>query len=105
MAEEGRCSGKLEISYMPKGIDGQSCAEAIRASLKPGEVVAFAELFRRVSKQGDWKESTIYQHLMSCVVNLPPARHHWKSTIPFLLIHPDGRYELYDAAKHPRTIE
>ncbi len=32
---------------------------------------------------------------MSLVVNLPPARHHWPKSKPFLFLHGDGRYELY----------
>ncbi len=88
---------------MLKGYHGESCAEAIRASLEPGEVVTFTTLFGRVRERGAWNEDTICQHLMACVVNLPPARHHWKSTVPFLLLHEDGTYELYRVALHPRV--
>lgn len=59
---------------MPKGFDGQSCADAIRESLRPGEIVTYSTLYARVEPRGDWSDETIDQHLMSCVVNLPPAR-------------------------------
>ena len=89
---------------MPKGHRGQTCAEAIRANIGPSEVVSASELSRRVKKLRSWKDETICQHLMSLVVNLPPARDHWKSTRPFLLLRPDGKYELYDDRKHPKTV-
>ena len=80
---------------MPKGDKGETCAEAIRAVIEPGEVVAFPELFGRIKNRGEWKNSTIWQHLMSLVVNLPPARHHWPNSKPFLFLHADGGYEFY----------
>jgi hypothetical protein len=86
------------------GHKGESCAEAIGASLQPGEVVAFEELVARIQRKGSWGEHTIWRHLMSCVVNLPPARHEWRNVQPFLFLHGDGRYELYDPAKHPAVI-
>jgi hypothetical protein len=90
---------------MGKGIQGESCSEAIRSSLEPGELATFSELYRRVKQKGDWKDDTIWQHLIGLIVNLPPARHHWKSTKPFLFISGDGRYELYNPQKHPKVIE
>ena len=87
------------------GYKGESCAEAIHSVLKPREVVSFSDLYQRVHNSGAWKNETIWQHLMSCVVNLPPARHHWRSRIPFLFLHPDGRYELFDETKHPSPIQ
>ena len=90
---------------MTKGNQGESCAEAVRSSLKPGEVAAFSELYKRVKQKGDWKDETIWQHLIGLIVNLPPARHHWKTAVPFLFLHGDGRYEIYDPQKHPKTIE
>ncbi len=90
---------------MPIGYRGESCSEAICAAIKPGEVVGFAELYRRVKAKGAWSEHTIWRHLMSCVVNLPPARHEWPSTHPFLLLHEDGTYELYNPRMHPRVRE
>ncbi len=90
---------------MTKGNQGESCAEAVRSSLKPGEVATFSELYRRVKQRGDWKDETTWQHLISLIVNLPPARHHWKTAVPFRFLHGDGRYELYDPQKHPKTIE
>jgi len=90
---------------MGKGKFGESCKEAIRNSLKLGEVVTFSELFRRVRNKGNWKDDTIYQHLMALVVNLPPARRHWPHVGPFLLLHEDGTYELYDPNKHKKVKE
>jgi hypothetical protein len=89
---------------MPKGHRGQTCAEAMRASIGTSEVVSASELSRRVKKLGSWKDETISQHLMSLVVNLPPARDHWKSTLPFFLLRPDGQYALYDHRTHPKTV-
>lgn len=83
---------------------GQTCAEAIRDSLRPGELTTFGQLVQRVKQRGRWKDDTIWQHLMACVVNLPPARMHWKSAEPFLAVHLDGRYELYDPGRHPEII-
>ena len=75
---------------MAKGHYGESCAEAIRSSIKAGETLSYSEFFDRVMKRGDWKDSTIWQHLMAVVVNLLPARYHWKSVQPFLFLHGDG---------------
>jgi len=90
---------------MAKGYQGESCAEAIRASIRPGEIVSFSELSQRVEKKGAWKDSTIWQHLMALVVNLPPARYHWENVTPFLFLHGDGRYELYSEDKHPDIVK
>ena len=86
---------------MAIGVHGEPCSEAIRTSIAPAEIVTFTDLFDRVRKRGRWKENTIWRHLMSCVVNLPPARHEWPGTKPFLFLHPDGRYELFNPQKHP----
>lgn len=88
---------------MAKGHQGESCRDAIKAVMLPGEVVVFNELFRRVKQRGSWSDGTIWQHLMSLVVNLPPARHHWKNADPFLYLHGDGCYELYDERVHPQV--
>jgi hypothetical protein len=90
---------------MTKGNQGESCADAVRSSLKSGEVATFLELYKRIKKKGNWKDDTIWQHLICLIVNLPPARRHWKTVKPFLFLHGDGRYELYDPQKHPITIE
>lgn len=90
---------------MAKGHQGESCAEAIRSSFKPGEVITFTELYERVKQKGTWKDDSVWQDMIALIVNLPPARHHWKTTKPFLFIHGDGRYELYDPAKHPKVVE
>ncbi len=79
---------------MSKGAKGETCAQAIRAEIEPGETVTFPKLFGRIKRRGKWKNSTIWQHLMFLVVNLPPARHHWPNSKPFLFLHADGRYEL-----------
>jgi hypothetical protein len=86
-----------------KGYRNETCAQAIKAAIKPREVLTFSELFGRVKRRGAWRDSTIWQHLMSLVVNLPPARCQWKSAKPFLFVRGDGRYELYDEALHPRV--
>ena len=88
-----------------KGYKGETCAEALRASICRGEVVRFRELYSRVRARGAWRDESIWQHLMSCVVNLPPARRHWKHREPFLFIRPDGQYELYELGRHPDVIK
>lgn len=79
---------------MSKRVKGETCATAIRAVFEPSETVTFTDLVRRVKGKGRWTNSTIWEHLMSLVVNLPPARLHWPKVKPFLFLHPDGRYEL-----------
>ena len=71
---------------MAKGHGGKSCREVIAGSLSTGEVEGFQELYRRVFAHGSWRDSTILQHLMSCVVNLLPARQHWRNVEPFLFL-------------------
>jgi hypothetical protein len=88
-----------------KGYAGETCAEAIRASIRRGEVVRFTELDSRVRAKGAWRDETRWQHLMSCVVNLPPARRRWEHREPFLFIRPDGQYELYEPGHHPKVVE
>lgn len=90
---------------MSKGLSGETCAQAIRDSIMHGEVVTFQELYARVSAKGDWKEATILQHLMGTIVNLPPARIHWKNLEPILFTRADGRYEMYSPRRHPKVIE
>ena len=90
---------------MTKGHHGESCSEAIRSLLRPGLRMTYGDLYRSIKQKGDWKDGTIYQHLMGLVVNLPPARRHWKSAVPFLFLHGDGTYELFDARVHPATKE
>lgn len=90
---------------MVRGHSGETCAEAIRASIAPGEMLTFTDIENRVRQKGDWKDETIWQHLMSVVVNLPPARRRWPSVMPFLIVQQDGRYELYDKKRHPEPIE
>lgn len=92
-------------TFSGKGHRRETCAEAIRDSLKPRELATFGELDQRVRQRGAWKDETIWQNLMACVVNLPPARRHWKSVEPFPVVHMDGRYELYDPNRHPKVID
>jgi hypothetical protein len=84
-----------------KGDGGQTCATAVRAAFRPGEVLTFSELVERVKRQGGWQDATIWQHLMSLVVNLPPARFQWPNASPFLFLREDGRYEVHDPGRHP----
>ena len=90
---------------MALGYAGETCAEAVRLSIDPGEVLRYSVLRERVAAKGAWRVATIRRHLMSCIVNLPPARFEWESREPFLFIRPDGRYELHDPAKHPAVID
>lgn len=90
---------------MSLGYHGETCAEAIRVSISAGEVVRYSDFFRRVQEKGKWKDATIRRHLMSCIVNLPPAQDEWKSRKPFLFLRGDGGYELYASSKHPKVIE
>jgi hypothetical protein len=86
---------------MTKGHSGETCADAIQMVIEYGEVLRFSELFSRIKGKGEWTDETICQHLMSCVVNLPPARMHWPKVNPFLFLHEeDGRYERYDYSNH-----
>ena len=73
--------------------------EAIR-ELGNGPVEA-KKLFDKVKSKGPWTDDTVWQHLMSCVVNLPPAYRHWSdSRRKFLILREDGKYELYNREKH-----
>jgi hypothetical protein len=90
---------------MPIGYHGESCGEAIRQLIGSAETMRASRIIEQVRAKGPWKDETIWQHLMALVVNLPPARYHWKTTKPFLFLRPDGQYELYDEAKHPTVIE
>jgi len=89
---------------MVKGLQGESCAEAVRASIKPGEKLSYGELYARTRGKGTWSESTLQRNLMALVVNLPPARLHWKYIHPFLMLNQDGTYEPYDPARHPKVM-
>ena len=82
-----------------------TCAEAIRRSINPGEIVSFEEFVRRINALGTWTNETIWQSLMRYPVNIVPARYHWNATDQFLFLRGDGRYELYDPKKHPKIIE
>jgi len=90
---------------MPRVRSRETCAEAIRSLIMQGEVMPFSELFAHQKRKNIWKDETIWQHLMALVVNLPPARYHWKNAKPFLFLRADGKYELYDPDVHPEVIE
>lgn len=90
---------------MTKGNQGQSCADAIKDCFAgSAKTLSYSFIFVKVKNQGTWKDTTIWRHLMSTVVNLIPARHEWNND-KFLFLRPDGQYELYDEAKHPKPIE
>jgi hypothetical protein len=88
-----------------KGYKGQSCADGIRSCFAGRETLSASDLFQTVRAQGDWADETIWQHLMSLVVNLPPARKHWPGSQPFLFLRPDGQYEIYEEGRHPQVKE
>ena len=90
---------------MAKGHRGQSCAEAIKDCFSVETTLSASALFQRVRAQGDWADETIWQNLMRLVVNLPPARHHWPASRPFLFLRPDGQYEIHEEGKHPQVVE
>ena len=92
----------MAISKTAKGHKGESCIEAIRSSIGPGEIMTARALFGRVRELGKWSADTIWQHLIAHIVNLPPARHHYQGFEPFLFLHEDGRYELYNPEIHPK---
>ncbi len=73
---------------MTSGYNGESCGEAIRASLHHGEKIPFGELFKRTKKRGTWTDRTVRLHLMQLVVNLAPARFEWPAADPFLMLNP-----------------
>jgi hypothetical protein len=91
---------------MTKGYDGQSCSQAIEEFVRnAARPVSFSEIHAGVREKGDWKDITIWRILMSVIVNLVPARREWTHSHPFLLLRPDGRYEMHDAEKHPEVIK
>ena len=90
---------------MAKGHHGETCSDAIRDLFKNDAVVKFSQLMARTSVKGPCKNTTISQHLMSLVVNLPPTRLHWEGTRPYLFLRPDGQFEIFHESKHPRTMD
>ncbi len=91
---------------MTKGYRGESCSNAIEDFVRQaGHPVSYSEIHAGVRVKGDWKEITIWRLLMSNIINLVPARYEWPSSRPFLLLRPDGRYELYKKEIHPTVIE
>ena len=74
---------------MSKGYKGETCTQAIKAVIEPGDLLTAAELFNRVRSLGTWTEDTIWQHLIAHVVNHPAARHHYAGFEPFLYLHTD----------------
>jgi hypothetical protein len=87
-----------------KGVNGQTCEQLIhKAITQVGSPCDSDNLFEEVKRKWTGKDDAIWQHLMSCVVNLPPAYFHWpkkKEEDRFLLLREDGRYELYNPSKH-----
>lgn len=91
---------------MTKGYRGQSCSEAIEAFVRnANRPVSYTEIHEGVRSAGGWKDITIWRILMSNIVNLVPARHEWPNSHPFLLLQPDGKYELYIKSEHPAIVE
>ena len=91
---------------MAKGHAGQSCSEAIEDFVRQSDhAVTYSEIHAGIRGKGDWKDITIWRILMSNIVNLVPARYEWPSSHPFLILRPDGRYELFDRSKHPTVVE
>ncbi len=88
---------------MGLGHNGETCKVAVRNTLKPGEKLTFRKLFKRVREKGAWTDDTIHRHLMGLIVNLLPAREHWSQfENPFLLLHEDGTYELFNPKIHKK---
>ena len=58
---------------MAKGHNGETLKEAI-VDVIGSNRLKYSEVFQTVKQRGWWKDDTIYQHMMSLVVNLPPAR-------------------------------
>ncbi len=90
---------------MAKGYKGETCSDAIRALFADRTTLSASTIFTQVKQSGPWKDQTIWQHMMALIVDLPPARHHWKNARPFLFLRPDGQLELYDDREHPEVIE
>ena len=87
-----------------KGYNNESCYVAIINCFTGDKPHRFSDILNDVKKMGAWKDQTIWLHMMSMVVNLPPARLHWPNTKPALFIRPDGQYELYDKSKHSKIL-
>ena len=90
---------------MAKGYEGQSCGEAIKECFADNpKPLSFSFIMAAVESKGSWKDTTIWRHLMSTVVNLIPARYEWTNE-KFLFLRPDGQYEIFNLNKHPKPIE
>ncbi len=59
---------------MSKVAKGDTCVAAIRAVIEPGEILAFPKLIERIKRRGRWKNSALWEHLMSLVVNPDPKK-------------------------------
>lgn len=90
---------------MRLGFHGESIREAIHSIMQPGRILAFSEFVDEIKKKGAWKDDTIWQNLMTFVINLVPAKYHWNASEQFLFLRGDGRYELYNPSIHPQVIE
>lgn len=85
---------------MTKGHEGETCSETLKAIFQNGRIFRYSEAFTLVKEKGEWTDETICEQLMACVVNLSPARLRWPGIEPFLFLHEDGRYELFDYSTH-----
>jgi len=88
-----------------KGYKGESCRDVMREIIDQGEIISCSDFYERIKTRGEWRDDTIWQHLMAMTVNLVPAIHRWPQCKPFLFLRPDGRYELHDPGRHPRVVE
>ncbi len=69
-----------------------------------GGVMRCSDIYAQVRALGSWTDETIYQQLMAGIVNLPPARLHWRNVDPFVYLRCDGQCEIFDAKVHPQTV-
>ncbi len=85
----------------PRDLSGKQIMRDIMENLRTATAEQiFDEMRRRGAVIAD---DTIWQYMMSLVVNLPPAWKHWPQlTDRFLFLREDGVYELYDEARHGR---
>jgi len=89
-----------------KGNRGETCWEAISEIInQAGKARRYSDILKLVKERGTWTDDHIAQELMSHLVNLPPARFHWKNIQPFLFLNADGTFEAYKAGKHPNVQE
>jgi len=88
-----------------KGHRGESCREVMTEIIGKREIISCSDFYERIKARGNWRDDTIWQHLMAMTVNLVPATHRWPQCKPFLFQRPDGRYERHDPERQPRVVE